>query len=465
MTAPAAPLLPPAHDIAPGVLALKPRALWAALKRQPISAWSVYAYLFFEYVRPQSIYPALSILPFARIALLTALFSSLALEAGKRKWTAIDTGMVIYTIIVLLSVVFAFDPGFAFSKVELYLSWVIVYYIISTAVNTQTRVVMMLLGWFLWNFKMSQHGFRSWAMNGFAFRDWGVTGAPGWFQNSGEFGIEMCVFMPISLFFALGVKPYVSRWMYAFLLFLPITAVSGAIASSSRGALVGMAAVAVWAVVRSRFKVRGAVLLVLVGLLAWLVTPEEQKLRMSASGDDATSTSRLKYWERGMEFANEHPLLGIGYANWMPYYEKVWGARLEAKERVQLPHNFLVECVAELGYTGLAALFFLIGATFWINYKTRALAKKLGERGRLSWHLGWGFDGALIGFVTSGFFVTVLYYPYLWVNLAMTVALHLSVARAVRAARLVAEQQRTANTIPFGFNPAHAAYARPSGLR
>ena len=35
-----------------------------------------------------------------------------------------------------------------------------------------------------------------------------------------------------------------------------------------------------------------------------------------------------------------------------------------------------------------------------------------------------GLDAALIGYLACGFFVTVLYYPFFWINLAMTVALH-----------------------------------------
>ena len=35
-----------------------------------------------------------------------------------------------------------------------------------------------------------------------------------------------------------------------------------------------------------------------------------------------------------------------------------------------------------------------------------------------------GLDGALVGFLVCGFFVTVLYYPYFWINLAMTTSLY-----------------------------------------
>jgi len=442
------------------LLTLRPRVIWNLLSRQPISVWAVLFYLFFEYVRPQSIYTSLDVLPWARLALMTATLAMFSNAFAIRRWTLLDGGMVIFTLIVLASTAFAEFRELSLEWIDLYLGWVLVYGFLSTNINTQPRVLLMLLGWFLWNFKMTLHAFRSWAMIGFSFRSWGVTGAPGWFQNSGEFGIQTTVIFPISLYFALGVRPYVSRRTFLILLALPFTALTGAIASSSRGALLGMAAIGMWMLVRSKYKVRGSVWLVVVGALVWLVLPPEQKQRFSVAGDDGTSTNRLTYWERGIVIANEHPVLGIGYKNWMPVYQKRFEAVLIERERVELPHNIFIEAVSELGYLGLVSLLFLIFGTFWTNAKTRALSRELGEQGRLGEHLGWGFDGALIGFIVSGSFVTVLYYPYLWVNLGMTVALHLSVARTARAVR--SSRQRAKSRPLQTTDPSHAT-APPFG--
>lgn len=433
-------LLPRSLDIRGDVLSLRPNALAREMLRQPVSVWAVFLYLFFEYVRPQTIYPALDVLPFARLSLLTSLAACVLESNGKRRWNLIDTGLAVFTTVLLASLVTAFDRQYGVDNLNLFLSWIAVYWVLSTTVNTQTRLVLMLLGWFLWNLKMSIFAFRSWAAIGFQFRDWGVSGAPGWFENSGEFGIQMCVVLPISLYFALGLRKHVSKGVFLALLVLPFTAITGAIASSSRGALVGVAVIGLWMLMRSRYKVRGLVSLATFLVILYAVVPPEQKARLSASGDDNTSLSRLTYWKRGIQIAAEAPIFGVGYKNWLPYYSYVWGSRMEP---VQLPHNLFIECLAELGYAGLAALFFLIGGTFWMNAKSRALARSLGGKSYLLEQLGWGFDGALVGYLVTGFFVTVLYYPYLWVNLAMTSALFLTVSRTARAARQSAARSQT----------------------
>ena len=50
-------------------------------------------------------------------------------------------------------------------------------------------------------------------------------------------------------------------------------------------------------------------------------------------------------------------------------------------------------------------------------------------------HMAYGLDGALIGYIGSGFFVTVLYYPFFWINLAMTVSLHTAARHERKRAR------------------------------
>jgi len=118
-------------------------------------------------------------------------------------------------------------------------------------------------------------------------------------------------------------------------------------------------------------------------------------------------------------------MLGIGYANWADYYRKF------VNPRGQLPHNIFVQAASELGYTGLLAFLLLIAYTFVVNARTRKLARRLPQSDFL-FGMANGLDGALVGYLVSGFFVTVLYYPFFWINLAMTVALHKATKHELR---------------------------------
>ena len=123
------------------------------------------------------------------------------------------------------------------------------------------------------------------------------------------------------------------------------------------------------------------------------------------------------------------PVLGIGYGNWLTYYSAHYvdtrAAWYDPAGRVQLPHNIFIHCMAELGYVGLGVFLVLIIVTLRLNHQTRRLARAgPGASNGFAIELAYGLDGAMISFLVCGSFVTVLYYPFFWINLAFTVALN-----------------------------------------
>ena len=65
----------------PDVYRLGPRAIWRYLQTQPASFWFVCIYLFFEYVRPQQLFPIINFLPWGQVILG---LTTLALLIGAR---------------------------------------------------------------------------------------------------------------------------------------------------------------------------------------------------------------------------------------------------------------------------------------------------------------------------------------------------------------------------------------------
>jgi O-antigen ligase len=151
----------------------------------------------------------------------------------------------------------------------------------------------------------------------------------------------------------------------------------------------------------------------------WTVLPDEQKQRFSEMGEDKTSQQRLLYWENGWQMMFEHPGLGVGYFNFIPYYESYYREDM-LYPTAQLPHNIFVQVGTDSGFTGLVIYLLIIVYTFIIM---RALAKEQSEKVSMEVSLATSFNYSLIGFIVAGQFVTVAYYPFLWIHLAMTVSL------------------------------------------
>ena len=426
---------------------LDPRVIWRFLRRESAAFWCINIYLFFEYVRPQSIYEAIAGPPWAQLSLI-ATMGALFFERRKAKpGTVADATLLLFSCVLVISCITAFQPAISFGLISEYFAWVLIFLLISNIVVTEQRFLVFMLAFVLYNFKMSQHATRSWASAGFAFRDWGTTGAPGWFHNSGEFGIEMNVFLPIVVYFLIGLQAHWGWKLKALFGLIIATVVVGTIGSSSRGAMLGMAVVGLYLLAKSEHKLKGALALTALAALSFFLLPEESLDRFRSMGEDGTSVSRKIYWAAGLQAMREHPIFGIGYGNWTEYMRQVHGG-------LGLPHNIFIQAGAELGYIGLLAFIAMIIATFVVNYQTRKLLRPLRERGRFLSCMANGLDGALIGFMVSGSFVTVLYYPYFWINLAMTVALHNAARHTVKQVRKEARArqhlatQRTPLPIP-----------------
>lgn len=404
--------------------AVRVREIWAYLKTQDTLFWLINLYLFFEYVRPQTLYPSMDLFPFVQVLLIFTLgFFPFRHDSPLVK-NPLNKLLFLFFFVILLSSMFALEPDVAFLKIPEFITWMIVYFLIINIINTEKRFFVFMLAFLLYSFKMAQFSFFGWTSAGLGFVSIGSGGGPGWFKNSGEFGIQMCIFFPLAACFFIALKEHWPRWKKILFLFFPLTALSGTISSSSRGALVGVVCVLFFMLMKSKHKFKGLVALGVILALIYIFIPDQQLERFESAGEDETSESRIEYWKRGLALVSLFPILGVGYNNWLVAQEQIFNLYNQ-----QLSHNIFIQCASELGYLGLLVFFLMILYTFINNSWTRKLAlqyegEKKEAKARFLYYMAHGLDGALVGYLASGFFVTVLYYPYFWINLAMTVSLN-----------------------------------------
>ena len=419
------------------LLELQPRALWTAFRKESFAFWALCLYVMIEYVRPQQVYPGIDVVPWGQITIALALLGSVFEPSSRRRFFFLDGMLLLYTAIVFASLVVAYDPGWGIAHLVPYINWLLLYYLATVIITSERRLFLFFLTFLLWSLKMSQHGTRILVSRGFGFADWGATGAPGWFENSGEFAIQMCIMLPMSLHMILALRDRWPKWKTLGLLgLLPGTAALSIIASSSRGGQLAGAMALLVVNGQSRRRWRGFILVGVLLPAMWFIIPPEQKERFSSMGEDKTSTVRLDYWRDGLKIMKEHPALGVGYENWYPYYRRYYNPR------GQVPHNIFIQAGSELGYTGVAAFVVLIVGTFMANARTRKRAKYVPEWGPFLRTFAFGLDASLVGFLVAGFFVTVLYYPFFWMNYAFTAAVYLITERSARRARAAAAAPR-----------------------
>lgn len=401
---------------------LRTGALWRHFASEKFSFWMICGYLFIEYVRPQSIIPALDVLPWARTFLLLAMAGWLLDK--QRRWVRdpANVWMTLFLTVILLSCLVAEFPEISWSHWFDFVGWYVIYFLLINIVNSEKRFFILLAIFLLASFKLSFFGARTWAMRGFSFTSWGLMGPPGHFQNSGELSIQMLMFSPIAYHVALFLRPWLSRTRYLLLMFFPVTGALTVMGAGSRGAQLGMVYQLYRSLLKGKLSIKALLLVGIVASVGYTLLPDEQKARFSSAGDDRTSQQRLLYWTHGVDMIKEFPVLGVGFYNFAPYYERhypedmLYGA-------AQLPHNIFVQVGTDTGILGLVIFMGILYRSFKCCREIRAISARAGPAETFASSVATGLTIALWGFIIAGQFVTVTYYPFLWINLALTVSL------------------------------------------
>jgi len=235
----------------------------------------------------------------------------------------------------------------------------------------------------------------------------------------------MLVFLGISYHYLRATKRYLNKPKYLLLASFPITALMTVLGASSRGAQLGFAIQAARALLTRKNIVRTLVMAAVVVPCSYAILPEEQKARFAEAGTDQTSQQRLLYWKNGWEMMLKHPTFGVGYFNFIAYYENYYPQDLlRGRGSGEYPHNIFVQVGSETGFTGLLVYLMIIIRGFSATAAVRKSEARNGRLDSFEYTISKGLDLALWGFIVAGQFVSVAYYPYLWIHMAMVVCLH-----------------------------------------
>jgi putative inorganic carbon (HCO3(-)) transporter len=398
--------------------AFKIKNMWSYFKAQHYSFWMICGYLFFEFVKPQAIFPLLSVVPWAQFLLIGALIGMFADSSIKKMSSSADILLILFSILIAISIFTATYPEFSKLYYMDFYSWVIIYFLITRIINTKERFYIFLLIFVVAAGKIAFGTSRSWISRGFSFTTWGLMGPKGYFQNSGELAILMLMLFPLAFYLYHALKNKVALWerlLLAVFWICPILTILGA---SSRGAQVALVVQLGLMFRKSIFRIKSLIgIIILITAIIYLL-PQEQKDRFSSAGDDKSSEQRLLYWEHGWDMMKDYPYTGVGFFNFIPYYEDHFSYDMLYPE-AQLPHNIFIQVGTDAGFMAAALFFLIICYCCVMALKLTKLKKLEPECKAIAAGLGVG----VLGYAVAGQFVTVAYYPFLWVHLAFIVCL------------------------------------------
>jgi O-antigen ligase len=412
--------------------------------RWDLAFLGILGYLVVEYMRLSAHYPVLMPFQVGKVAVgvsfLGWLMSSRREEGDRSFIRAIDITFVLLLLGAGFSVLFANDHRLAWSEYSDLLRWGLIYFLLGRIVNSSWRFRIFIFLFLLLNLKLAQHSIRYF----YAARDYyhdemavviqgAGAGSTGFFSNSADLGVAMCVAWPIATILLFARTKMAMR---IFLAACSAVILGSILVCGSRGAVVGAACVAIAGAIMTRKKVAALVMAVilLLGVLYMLPGASKERFRSALHPEtDKTAHSRLVFWKAGLEMFEHNPLVGVGMNNFAATRLEDY-ANLGFASRAWVAHSLYIQVLSEQGLAGMIPWLALVVLFFRLNAKTRKILLALGKERRSSYEYlsSIGLDLGLIGYLSSGAFVAVFIYPHLWVLLGLSVALHTACRRIER---------------------------------
>jgi O-antigen ligase len=285
---------------------------------------------------------------------------------------------------------------------------------------------------------------------------YGPSGSSGG-QDENYVAAMMCVAIPFAYFSIFGE----TRRHVKLLLILSVVVFTGAvIVSFSRGGFVGLCAVAVYCLARSPKKLVGVSVVAVIVVAALLFAGSGYWKEMGTITDTSEDTAdlRIEIWKIGLRMWAANPVIGVGPGNFRWQVGDYQSAEQMEKYGRSLQgsivaHSLPVELLAELGTSGVMVVVALLWGT-WQNL--RRLQREIPRPRRSKdagglWPLSCYADaviGGIIGCFVAGVFLSLLYFSYLW----LLIALGSAITQVFRA-------QAGGQSVPSGAGPVQATPA------
>lgn len=252
-----------------------------------------------------------------------------------------------------------------------------------------------------------------------------VWGPPDSFiTDNNAFALAVNMSLPMLLFLARDEKKRAYRW-FLYLAFL--CGVLSVILTYSRGGLLGLAAVLLAIILKSRYKLVGAFAMAICVVAVITFAPPQWMDRMGglARGDvDMSGHQRLVSWETSWNFALDYPITG-GSFNALPdveIFRKYQREPLPGGFLSSGPHSIYFQTLEEQGFVGLG-LYLLLVASCWVS--VLSLRRRALRSASSQWIVPYThmIEICLFGFLVSGAFLGLANFDLFYQLVAMVIIL------------------------------------------
>jgi len=381
-------------------------------------------FIFFDYVRPQTFIPSISVLMIGLVLQLLLLFY-LILRSNIVKLRNVQSRYFIALIILMtIQVPIAKNNYYAFETWKSIVLYFIVYLSIVSFVDSYTKIEKMIHVWIIINLFCAVYGL----LHGGKISGSSILG------DENDFALVMDMTIPLAFFMALKSNSMKNRLFYISAICLFVMA---CIVSFSRGGFIGLSVAAVYCWYHTQRKILAAVLIgMLIGIM-YLSAPQGYSDRIqsitSEGVDKGTGESRWYSWKLAWRMFLDHPIIGVGPGNY-PASAEDYQTEDEILHRNsyrrdmfgRVAHSLHATILSELGAIGV----FLFYGMAYVSYRDlKKLRQKKVIRSGLDAklinfrYLNLGANGAFTTLLITASFISVFDYPHFWILVGLSTAI------------------------------------------
>ena len=411
--------------------------LQPAPKESNVGFYLVLLAMLFEFGRPQDVLPPLKVIPIPTLIDVSILIA--VLVSGKATFANLQTKLWMGLLAFMaLWVPFANNNFWAFITLKEMTLYFFFYLGIVTFINTADKMQKVIFMW------LGEHAVLG--INGILHHGQGVGG---WLGDENDFGMEMNVAIPVAFFmYQAGINQR-TKLLYGMLLGLFVLSV---VATSSRGAFLGLLMVGSYCWFYSPRKIMSLILGLCLGGMVLIAAPQEYWDRINSITDDSTMETgtagqRMFTWGIGWEIFTANPVFGIGQGNFPWTIGEYMGGRTWQTKSLagRQAHSLYFTLLPELGLVGV----FIFASMVYLNYRDTRLTRFVPSTGMnigikaderqvrnlevVRSHLfGNAIFGGMLGYLMTSAFISTLYYPTFWILTGLAVALKNTTERSVK---------------------------------
>jgi len=200
-----------------------------------------------------------------------------------------------------------------------------------------------------------------------------------------------------------------------------LLAISGVIATQSRGGLLGIAAILsffLYQKVKNPIVVGMCAAVAMLAMMVFAGIGDRQSGGAAEDGVDASAMGRIYAWQAAINMALSNPLTGVGvdnfYVNYY-FYSPHWDGKNHAV------HSTWFQVLGETGFVGIG-IFVLLIASVYRSLSRVYCINALNHNDQVAVNAN-ALKAGLIGFMVAGTFLTQAFTWPLYIILALTIAL------------------------------------------